>query len=243
MEPFLVGQTALVTGGTRGIGRAVSKALLEAGAAVFLCGRSEQSIHTAETELAAQTGGKVIGKVADVRSSENIASLFRFIDERIAAENLGALSVLVNNAGIGIYRSTADLTADEWRETIETNLNGAFYCAHEALLRFRNRGAGYIINISSLAGRNAFAGGAAYNASKFGMNGFSEAAMLDHRYDNVRVSYVMPGSVNTEFGSGSNGSDWKIAPEDIGEIVLMLLRMPERTLVSRIEVRPSRTRK
>ena len=106
----------------------------------------------------------------------------------------------------------------------------------------KRRGGGYVINISSLAGKNPFAGGAAYNASKFGVNGFSEAMMLDHRYDNIRVSYVMPGSVSTEFGFGG-GADWKIAPEDIAEIVLNLLRMPERTLVSRVEVRPAKPRK
>jgi len=161
--------------------------------------------------------------------------LFTLIDRE-----LGGLDVLVNNAGVGVFKSTADLSVDDWQKTIETNLSGVFYCCREALRRLKQRGGGYIINISSLAGKNAFAGGAAYNASKFGLNGFSEAMMLDHRYDKVRVSYVMPGSVNTEFSSGTAQADWKIAPEDIGEIVLMLLRMPERTLVSRVEVRPSR---
>jgi len=150
--------------------------------------------------------------------------------------------VLVNNAGLGKFRNVADLTVDEWRRTIETNLNGVFYCSKEALLRFKTGGRGYVINISSLAGKNPFAGGAAYNASKFGLNGFSEAMMLDLRYDNVRVSYIMPGSVSTEFGSGG-GADWKIQPSDIADIVLMLLRMPDRTLVSRVEVRPSRPKR
>jgi NADP-dependent 3-hydroxy acid dehydrogenase YdfG len=136
----------------------------------------------------------------------------------------------------------SDLTVDQWRETIDTNLNGVFYCSREALLRFKTAGGGYVINISSLAGKNAFAGGAAYNASKFGLNGFSEAMMLDHRYDNVRVSYIMPGSVSTEFGSGKEG-DWKIQPSDIAEIVLMLLRMPSRTLISRVEVRPTKPKR
>jgi 3-oxoacyl-[acyl-carrier protein] reductase len=146
----------------------------------------------------------------------------------------------VNNAGVGVFKSTAELTVEDWQKTLETNLSGVFYCCHEALPRLKQRVGGYIINISSLAGKNAFASGAAYNASKFGLNGFTEAMMLDHRYDKVRVSYVMPGSVDTEFSSGSARADWKIAPEDIGEIVLMLLKMPERTLVSRVEVRPSR---
>ena len=155
----------------------------------------------------------------------------------------GGPDILVNNAGVGVMKSTAELTVEDWRQTIETNLSGAFYCSREALVRLKNRGGGYIINIGSLAGKNAFAGGAAYNASKFGLNGFSEAMMLDHRYDNVRVTHIMPGSVDTEFSGGSARADWKIAPEDIGEIVLMLLRMPERTLVSRVEVRPAKPRK
>ncbi|MGH9665899.1 MAG: SDR family oxidoreductase [Bryobacteraceae bacterium] len=243
MERFLEGQTAIVTGGTRGIGRAIAKVLLNSGASVLVCGRSEELLRDAVAALAAETGGKVQGKLADVRSSEDVTAFFQFADNWIGTEQVGALSILVNNAGLGIYRSVAELTPAEWREVVETNLNGAFYCAHEALLRFRNYGGGYIINISSLAGSNAFAGGAAYNASKFGMNGFSEAAMLDHRQENVRVTYVMPGSVSTGFGSGSSGADWKIAPEDIGEIVLMLLRMPKRTLVSRVEVRPLKPKK
>ena len=247
MEPFLTGQTAIVTGGTRGIGRAVAKTLLDAGACVAICGREEASTRAAVRALANETGGKVMGKAADVAKYEDVETFFRFVDEQIATEageqGPGPLSILVNNAGVGVFRSVAQMTPGEWRRVVETNLNGAFYCAHEALLRFRNRGSGYVINISSLAGVNAFAGGAAYNASKFGMNGFSEAAMMDHRFENVRVSYVMPGSVNTEFGAGPATADWKIDPQDIGDIILMLLRMPERTLVSRVEVRPSRPRK
>ena len=154
---------------------------------------------------------------------------------------LGAPDILVNNAGVGKFASVAALTIEDWMRVLETNLSGVFYCCHEALPRFEQSGGGYIINISSLAGRNAFAGGAAYNASKFGLNGFSEAMMLDHRNDNVRVSYIMPGSVATEFGSGAGSqAAWKIAPQDIADIVIMLLRMPDRTLISRVEVRPSR---
>lgn len=238
MDTFLSGKTALVTGGTRGIGRAIAEKLLEAGAAVAVCGRSVVPIEQAVGEMAARTGGKVVGKAADVGSSEQVAELFRFTDE-----HLGGLDILVNNAGVGVFRSLADLDPRDWRRIIDTNLTGAYFCSREALFRFRKRGGGYLINISSLAGKNPFAGGAAYNASKFGLNGFSEAVMLDHRYDGVRVSYIMPGSVDTEFGSGSGGADWKIWPGDIAEIVLMLLRMPERTLVSRVEVRPSRPKK
>jgi NADP-dependent 3-hydroxy acid dehydrogenase YdfG len=189
-----------------------------------------------------------VGKAADVRASTEVAALFDWIDQAT-----GGPDILVNNAGVGIMKSAAELSVEEWRQTIETNLSGAFYCTREALARMKKRGGGYIVNIGSLAGKNAFAGGAAYNASKFGLNGLTEATMLDHRYDNVRVTHIMPGSVDTEFSTGSANPDskiapgaaqaaWKIAPVDIGEIVLMLLRMPERTLVSRVEVRPAKPR-
>jgi 3-oxoacyl-[acyl-carrier protein] reductase len=235
MDTFLTGKNALVTGGTRGIGLAVAEALLGAGANVAICGRSEETVKSAVSQLTNRAKSKVVGKVADVRRNTEVADLFTWIDRE-----LGNLDIVVNNAGVGVFKSTAELSVEDWQKTVETNLSGVFYSCREALLRLKQRGGGYIINISSLAGKNAFAGGAAYNASKFGLNGFSEAMMLDHRYDKVRVSYVMPGSVNTEFSSGAARVDWKIAPEDIGEIVLMLLRMPERTLVSRVEVRPSR---
>jgi 3-oxoacyl-[acyl-carrier protein] reductase len=242
MNTSLAEKNALVTGGTRGIGLAVAEALLGAGASVAVCGRSEQTVKSAVSQLTNksksltnQSKSKVLGKVADVRSNTEVSSLFTMIDREMEG-----LDILVNNAGVGLFKSTAELSVEDWQKTVETNLSGVFYCCREALPRFKQRGGGYIVNISSLAGSNAFAGGAAYNASKFGLNGFSEAMMLDHRYEKVRVSYVMPGSVNTEFSSGSSKADWKIAPEVIGEIVLMLLAMPERTLVSRVEVRPSR---
>jgi len=235
MDTFLAGKNALVTGGTRGIGLAVAEALLGSGAAVAVCGRTDETVKRAVSQLTNASKGKVAGKVADVRSNTEVAGLFAWIDQE-----LGHLDILVNNAGIGVFKSTAELSVEDWQKTLDTNLSGVFYCCHEALPRLKQRGGGHIINISSLAGKNAFAGGAAYNASKFGLSGFSEAMMLDHRYENVRVSDVMPGSVDTEFSSASARVNWKIAPQDIGEIVLMLLRMPERTLVSRVEVRPSR---
>ncbi|MGA2213256.1 MAG: SDR family oxidoreductase [Bryobacteraceae bacterium] len=242
-KDFLEGRTAVVTGATRGIGYAVAAALSGAGATVVVGGRSEAGVSEAvrrlTTSLAGESKGKVLGKAADVRTNADVEELFTWIDRET-----GGLDILVNNAGIGIFRSTAELTVEEWQRTLETNLSGAFYCSRAALARFKNRGGGYIVNMGSLAGRDAFAGGAAYNASKFGLTGLTEAMLLDHRYDNVRVTHIMPGSVDTGFsGGGSAKADWKIAPEDIGEIVLMLLRMPERTLVSRVEVRPSKPRK
>jgi 3-oxoacyl-[acyl-carrier protein] reductase len=254
-ENFLTNRTALVTGATRGIGFAVARALADAGAIVAICGRSQESVEGAVRRLTNESKGKVVGKVADVRTGTDVAALFEWVDSET-----GGPDILVNNAGVGIMKSAAELTVEDWQKTIETNLSGAFFCSREALTRMKNRSGGYIINIGSLAGKNAFAGGAAYNASKFGLYGLTEAMMLDHRYDNVRVTHIMPGSVDTGFGGGSASADgkpgsptadgkmtarvdWKIAPEDIGEIVLMLLRMPERTLVSQVEVRPAKPRK
>ena len=235
----LVGKVILVTGGTRGIGRAIAKKLLEDGGVLAICGRRQEAVHVAVRELAGETTGKVKGKAADVRSYEQVADLFRFIDGEF-----GGLDVLVNNAGVGLFRPVRDLALEEWKETIETNLSGAFYCSREALFRFETKGSGYIVNIGSLAGKHAFAGGAAYNASKFGLTGFTEALMQDVRAQNVRVSYVMPGSVATGFGGNEmTGSEWRIWPEDVAEIVSMLLRMPPRTLVSSVEVRPAKPKK
>ena len=180
--------------------------------------------------------------MADVSSSDQVAALFEYADQQ-----MGALDILVNNAGGGTFRPAAELTVEEWNTMIGTNLSGAFYCSREALERFRapgkRSGAKWIVNISSLAAKNPFAGGSAYNASKFGLNGFSEALMLDHRHDDVRVTSIMPGSVDTAFNSGEPGqkSAWKIALRGYRlEIVLDILRKPQRTLVSRVEVRPSR---
>jgi 3-oxoacyl-[acyl-carrier protein] reductase len=235
---FLEGRNAVVTGGTRGIGLAISTALSTAGAALAICGRSQTTVDEAVRQLTKTSKSKVVGKVADVRISTEVTALFSMVDQE-----LGGPDIVVNNAGIGVFKSTADLSVEEWQRTIETNLTGVFYCCREAIPRFKSRGGGYVINIGSLAGKNAFAGGAAYNASKFGLKGFSEAMMLDHRYDKVRVTHIMPGSVDTEFSPRSERAEWKIAPEDIAAIVLMLLRIPERTLVSRVEVRPSRPSK
>ncbi len=236
MTANLNGKNALVTGGSRGIGRAVAAALLEAGAHVAVCGRSAESVERAVRELSESPGGAIVGTAADVGREDDVERLFRFTDGE-----LGPLDILINNAGVGIFKPAAELTPAEWRAVIDTNLTGAFLCSRQALARFRNRGAGFIVNISSLAGKNPFATGAAYNASKFGLNGFSEAMMMDHRYEKVRVSYVMPGSVDTEFGArGENQrADWKIAAEDVAQVVLSILTMPERTLVSRVEIRPS----
>ena len=184
--------------------------------------------------------------------------------ERVVAGTVarfGGLDFLVNNAGVGIFAEVADMTPGQWDEVIDTTLPGVFRMCHAAIPHLRTRGGGFIINISSLAGKNAFAGGAAYNASKFGLNGFSEALLMDTRYDNVRVSTVMPGSVATEFGRGAAGGDtgtassrqeaasseqeedWKVHPEDVAEVVRMLLQMPERTMVSQVEIHPAKPKR
>jgi 3-oxoacyl-[acyl-carrier protein] reductase len=236
----LTGKRALVTGATRGIGRSIAKMLLAEGAAVAICGRSQDSVDRAVAELQTETDGKVKGKAADVRSDAEVGELFRFVDRE-----LGGLDVLVNNAGVGVFRHISELSIEDWNYVVDTNLNGVFLCCREALFRFGTVGAGFVVNISSLAGKNPFAGGAAYNASKFALTGFSEAVMLDTRGENVRVSYIMPGSVATEFSGHATPDDanWKIWPDDVAEIVRTVLRMPSRTLISRVEVRPSRPKR
>ncbi len=235
----LSGKTAIVTGGTRGIGRAIAELLLREGASVAICGRTQESTRSAATQL--KPFGKVFGHAADVSDAAEVSKFFRAVDAE-----LGSLDILVNNAGRGVFRKVAEMTPEDWHANIGLNLDGAFYCCREALARFGPKG-GFIVNISSLAGKNPFSSGAAYNASKAGLNLFSEAMMLDHRYDNVRVCSIMPGSVNTEFSSGpfdhSGDGSWMIQPEDVAEAVAFVLRMPARTMVSAIEIRPARPRK
>jgi NAD(P)-dependent dehydrogenase (short-subunit alcohol dehydrogenase family) len=232
-EKNIENKVAIVTGGSRGIGRAIAERLAREGARVAICGRRQKSVDEAVAGLS--RAGEVFGMAADVSKADDVR---RFISE--VERKFGAIHILINNAGAGVFRSVADLEPAEWERMIGLNLSGVYYCCHEVLPIFRKNPGGDVINISSLAGKNAFAGGAGYNASKFGLTGFSEAMMLDHRQEGIRVSYIMPGSVDTEFGGGAAGADWKIAPEDIAEIVVALLRMPRRTTVSRVEVRPSR---
>jgi NAD(P)-dependent dehydrogenase (short-subunit alcohol dehydrogenase family) len=235
----LSGKIAAVTGGTRGIGRAIAERLLRDGVKVAICGRGRDSVDRAVDEMGKI--GPLFGYPADVSQPEAVADFFHAVDEA-----LGGLDILVNNAGAGVFRKTGEMTIAEWRHNIDLNLNGVFYCSREALARFRQRGGGHIVNISSLAGKNPFSGGAGYNASKFGLNGFSEAMMLDHRHDNVRVCSIAPGSVATEFGGPSHRQgdvSWMIAPEDVAEVVALVLRMPTRTMVSYLEMRPARPKK
>lgn len=233
----LTARTAVVTGGTRGIGRAIAKALASAGARVAITARDEKEIEDAVAKLNQLSGGNVAGYVCDVRDYEQVKSVFAEI-----AQDLGGVDILVNNAGIGIFAPVESMSVDDFRAVLETNVFGVFYCCHEAIPLMKNRGGGYIINISSLAGTNAHPEMAAYNASKFGLNGFSEALMQEVRHDGIKVSYIMPGSVNTEFGGDetSDEKSWQLQPDDIAQTVMAVLEYPDRTLPSRIEIRPSR---
>jgi NAD(P)-dependent dehydrogenase (short-subunit alcohol dehydrogenase family) len=236
----LNGKAAIVTGGSRGIGFAIARALLAGGAQVTITSLDEGHLSNARRQLQGAGPGSVEALRADVRKYDDVRQV---VDATVA--RFGGLDYLVNNAGVGVFADVADMTPEQWSSVIDTNLTGVYYACHAALPHLRRRGGGYIINISSLAGKNAFTGGAAYCASKSGLNAFSEALMQEVRYDNIRVSYVMPGSVATGFAGQeeTRGSDWKISPDDVAELVLDLLRHPGRSLPSRVELRPSKPRK
>jgi 3-oxoacyl-[acyl-carrier protein] reductase len=233
-------QVAIVTGGTKGIGRAIASSLLKQRVKVVICARNKTEVDRCVEELSASAEGRIAGAVCDVSNLEQVRRLVAF-----AAERFGGIDILVNNAAIGLFAGVSEITPEQWRQVIDTNLTGVFYCCHAAIPYLKQRGGGYIINISSLAGKNPFKGGSAYNASKFGLNGFSEAIMQDLRYDNIRVSYVMPGSVNTRFGQHEVSSDtsWKLAPEDVAQVVVDLLQHDPRCLPSAVEMRPSKPKK
>ncbi len=228
-------KVAVVTGGTKGIGRAIAESLLREGARVFVCARSRQDLQRALAEM--REFGNVEGEACDMRSESQVRQM---LDE--CERKFGGVDILVNNAGIGVFETVENLSPDDFRAVLETNLFGVFYACHYAIPQMKRRGGGYIINISSLAGTNAHPRMAAYNASKFGLNGFSEAMMQEVRQDAIKVSYIMPGSVNTEFAGEDVSPEkaWQLQSEDIAQIVLDLLKMDDRALPSRVEVRPSR---
>ena len=236
----LSGQVAVVTGGSRGIGLAIAHALVAEGVNVTVTGRSEAHLSAARPRIEGAGHGAVETLQADVRRFDDMR---RAVDATVA--RFGGLDMLINNAGIGVFTGVAAMTPEQWSDVIDTNLTGVFNATHAALPHMQRRGGGFIINISSLAGKNPFADGAAYCASKAGLNAFSEALMQEVRYDNIRVSYVLPGSVSTAFSSGNaaKGADWKIAPEEVADVVLNLLRHDPRSLPSRVELRPSKPRK
>ena len=233
----LNGKVAIVTGGTKGIGRGIAAALVREGINVCISARKRSEIDETIEDLAGLGRGRITGLVCDVRDHPQIEALF---DRTI--EEFGGIDILVNNAGIGIFSSVEEMSPEDFRAVLETNLFGVYYCCHEAIPLMKQRGGGYIINISSLAGTNAHPRMAAYNASKFGLNGFSEALMQEVRHDGIKVSYIMPGSVNTEFADDTFSEDksWQLQPEDIARVVLDLLHHHERSLPSRVEIRPSK---
>ena len=232
---------ALVTGGTKGIGFAIAEAMAAAGGKVMITGRDRMRVNSAVTALAksAAAGADVRGAAADVRDREAIEAA---IDEAAAA--FGGLDTLINNAGVGVFTDVENMSDEDWRRVIDTNLTGAFFASRAAIPHLKRAGGGWIINIASLAGRNYFADGAAYCASKAGLVAFSESLMLELRDDNIRVSCIMPGSVATEFNGPHNKTDdsWKLTGDDIAEVVMDLLRHPKRSLPSKIEIRPSKTK-
>lgn len=233
----IAGKVALVTGGTRGIGLAIAESLVRQGALVAFTARNPDRLTNVEKSLNVFGPGKAKGFPCDVRSYEEVKSLINGI-----TSEFGGLDILINNAGIGIFSPVELMSPDDFDAVLMTNLFGVFYCCHEAIPIMKQRGGGYIINISSLAGANPHPQMAAYNASKFGLNGFSEALMQEVRHDGIKVSYIMPGSVNTEFGGDrpSPEKSWQLQPEDIARVVIDLLQHDERSLPSRVEIRPSK---
>jgi 3-oxoacyl-[acyl-carrier protein] reductase len=240
MKQSLSGKVAFVTGGSRGIGLAIARALAAQGVQVAVTGKSQSHLSAARPKIEAAGPARVETLVADVR---NYADVERAIAATVS--RFGGLDFVINNAGVGLFANVADMTPAQWSEVIDTNLTGVFHVCHAALPHLRARGGGFIINISSLAGKNAFTTAAAYCASKSGLNAFSEALMQEVRYDNIRVSYVMPGSVATGFSGGdeTRGADWKISGDDVAQVVLDLLEHDPRSLPSRVEIRPSKPKK
>lgn len=235
----LTNKTALITGGSKGIGYGIAEALVRQKMKVAITSRSQKAADEAAAKLNRAGAGEAIGIEADVRDA---GSQQKAVD--LLIQKWGTLDVLIANAGIGHFGSIESLTIAQWQETIDTNLTGVFYSI-KASLPLLKKSKGYIITIASLAGTNFFAGGSAYNASKFGLVGFTQALMLDVRNDGVKVTTIMPGSVATYFNNAEPKPEdaWKIQPEDIGQMVVDLLKMHPRTLPSKIEVRPSVAKK
>lgn len=233
----LSGRTAIVTGSSKGIGYSIAEALARANANVVVQARRSAEVTEAARKLEALGSGKILGIPGDVSKLGDVKHL---VDT--TAETLGGIDILVNNAGFGAFAPVDQIEPETWDRLIGTNLSGVFYCCHQAIPHLKQSKDAWIINLASLAGKNPFAGGAAYNASKFGLVGFSEALMLDVRQHGIRVSYLMPGSVNTYFNDSTPSDDgaWKIQPEDIAQVVMDLLALPRNSLVSRVEMRPSR---
>lgn len=228
-------KVAFITGGSKGIGYGVAQALIEQGVKVAVTSRSKEHADAAAAKLNSIKEGYAFGLEADVRQLD---AQQKAVDATI--EKWGHIDYVIANAGVGHFANIEDITAEQWHETIDINLTGVFNTV-KATLPALKMTKGYLITLASLAGTNFFANASVYNASKFGLVGFTQAVMLDVRKHGIKVSTIMPGSVATEFDNNqvSEKDAWKIQPEDIGQIVVDLIKMPARTLPSKVEVRPS----
>jgi NAD(P)-dependent dehydrogenase (short-subunit alcohol dehydrogenase family) len=230
---------SIVTGGTRGIGLAIAKTLLAGDGQVMITGRDRARVSEAVARLAAAGAGeRIAGAAVDVRNRPAVDALIGDTVQRF-----GGLDIVVNNAGVGGFEPVETMSDEAWARVIDTNLTGPFYVTRAAIPALRKSGGGWIINIASLAGRNYFPNGGAYCASKAALIAMSESVMQEVRFDNIRVSVIMPGSVATEFSGAREADEWKLAAEDVAEVVADLVRHPARSLPSRIEIRPSKPRK
>jgi len=225
----LRGKIALVTGASSGIGLEIARQLVSKGVGVGLFARSQAKL----ARIAEELGGS-LPLPGDITRFEDIEKAVAQLEA-----HFGGLDFLINNAGVGIFKPVHELEPEEWQKVLQTNLTGPFYATKAAVPAMQKRGGGCIVNIASLAGKNAFANGAVYNASKFGLLGFSEASMLDLRYHNIRVSSILPGSVDTPFAGNSTGAAWKIQPQDVAQAVLYLLQSDPRVIPSQLDLRPS----
>lgn len=226
---MLKGKVALVTGASSGIGIEIARKLAAEGVKAGLFARSGDKLEALAAEL-----GEAVALPGDITRYRDVEKAVSQLGDRF-----GGLDILINNAGVGLFKPVQDFTPEEWHEVIETNLTGPFYATKAAVPAMGKRRGGHIVNIGSLAGKNAFAGGAAYNASKFGLLGFSEASMLDLRYSGIRVSSILPGSVDTPFGGNPTGAAWKIQPEDVAEAVVFVLGSDPRVVTGQLELRPA----
>lgn len=228
-------KVAYITGGTKGIGFGIAQILLENGISVAFSGRNEEDVKKAEKDLQ-QYSQNVIGLVSDVRKLQSEEEAVQKI-----VEKFGRLDFVIANAGLGVFKPVDELSSEEWNSMIETNLTGVFHTL-KACVNELKKTEGYYITIASLAGANFFENGTGYNASKFGVVGFTQAAMIDLRKYNIKSTVIMPGSVATNFNGNipSEKDDWKIQPEDMGNLVLDVLKMNPRVLPSKIEFRASK---
>ncbi|MDP2525955.1 SDR family oxidoreductase [Maribacter dokdonensis] len=229
----LKNKVAYITGGTKGIGFAVAQTLLGQGMKVAISGRSQESVDQALKDFNNENVLGIVSNVAKLSDEENAVAKI--------TDKWGQVDVVLANAGVGNFAPIDEMTEEQWHQMIDVNLSGVFHTLKASVASLKKT-EGYYITLASLAGTNFFAQGAGYNASKFGVVGFTQAAMLDLRQYGIKVSTIMPGSVATHFNHNEPGDKdaWKIQPEDIGELVLDLLQMNERTLPSKIEVRPTR---